>query len=377
MGKLLDRYFTMTESRNIPMQAFIELSWKCNELCKHCYLSVEGRRQGSPGDHTTEQVKSLLDQLADAGCLYVVFTGGEVLLRRDFFDIVEHARRRRFAVVVFTNGTLVSDRVADRFAALDVAEVDISVYSHLPDTHDWVTNVPGSFAMTVSGIRRLRARGVKVKMKVPVMKVNLDHIDGLRALAESLGAEIKFDPIIVPMNTGSEVPLECRLDDAGLETALRKLSAPGREAMFTAGGDAMCNAGKNTLGISPEGEVYPCLQLLMSWGNVHRRPFQEIWQGGDKTPFRETRPEDIHGCHDCGVKSHCARCPGLALLENGDWRGPSTAACQAASVRAQLAVERTAQGEPPAPLRFFAKAMAPKPAVLSLPNVGVRAPCAV
>lgn len=333
---IIERLYTLTESNNVPLQAFIELSQRCNELCKHCYLSVEARRHG--GGLRTEEVKSILDQLAEAGCLYVVFTGGEVLLRRDFFELGEYARAKRFGLVVFTNGTLITEEKADRLAALGPSEVDISLYGACAETHDWVTNLPGSFTLSVAAIRRLRARGVKTKMKVPLMRKNLAEFSRMKALAEELDCLIKFDPVIVPMNDGDTFPLDCRLEGEDLERAIRLL-VPDRGHLYTAGGDSMCSAGKNTLGINPEGDVYPCLQFLTSWGNLREKSFQEIWFGQEQTPFRSTAPEELEDCHSCSRRQHCSRCPGLALIEDGNWRGKSTAACQVAEVRQKLAHE--------------------------------------
>jgi len=94
------------EQRRTPLNMHLELTYRCNEQCVHCYCVVEHGKEAEAAKRelTYEEIVRVLDQLAELGCLYVTFSGGEVLVRRDFFDIVEHARRRGFVYRVYTNG---------------------------------------------------------------------------------------------------------------------------------------------------------------------------------------------------------------------------------------------------------------------------------
>src|SRR5271169_3599182 len=97
----------------IPLSAQIDLTYRCNERCIHCYLD-----HSDHGEMTTAEIKNLLDQMADAGVFYLTISGGEILMRRDFFEILEHARARTFCIKLNTNGVLIREKEADRLKAL-------------------------------------------------------------------------------------------------------------------------------------------------------------------------------------------------------------------------------------------------------------------
>ena len=125
----------------IPLSAQLDLTYRCNERCIHCYLD-----HGDHGEMTTAEIKDLLDQMADAGVFYLTISGGEILMRRDFFEILEHARARTFCIKLKTNGVLIREREAERIRDLGVESMQISIYSHGPEVHDAITKMPGSLA---------------------------------------------------------------------------------------------------------------------------------------------------------------------------------------------------------------------------------------
>jgi MoaA/NifB/PqqE/SkfB family radical SAM enzyme len=127
--------------KKIPFSCHFDLTYHCNLNCVHCYVVKEDRPELN-----TAEVKSILDQLAAAGTLYLSFSGGEIFTREDFFEIAEYARKLHFALRLLTNGTLIDEETADRIAALNPDLVSISIYSANPEIHDEITSVPGSFA---------------------------------------------------------------------------------------------------------------------------------------------------------------------------------------------------------------------------------------
>ena len=132
---------------------------------------------------TTAEIKDLLDQLAAAGVFFLVFSGGEVFLRRDFFELLEHARSLLFSVKVKTNAIMIGEKEADRLAELGLHGVQVSVYSHRPEVHDRITKVPGSLERTLAGARLLRERGVNVIFANVLMGPNAADYPAVRSLA--------------------------------------------------------------------------------------------------------------------------------------------------------------------------------------------------
>src|ERR1700680_3565098 len=182
---------------NIPLSAHLDLTYRCNERCVHCYLDHDDH-----GEMTTAEIKDLLDQMAEAGVFYLTVSGGEILMRRDFFEILEHARKRTFCVKLKTNGVLIREKEADRLRALGVESVQISIYSHRPEVHDAITKMPGSFRQSIEASRFLRAQGLRVTMAHVLMVQNSHDYQSVKALAAELDAKFIIDPTVTPMMDG-------------------------------------------------------------------------------------------------------------------------------------------------------------------------------
>src|SRR5215471_7278502 len=118
-------------ARNIPLSVQLDLTYRCNERCVHCYLDHDDH-----GEMTTSEIRAVLDQLADAGVFFLTFSGGEVFMRRDFLDLVEYARSLMFCVKVKTNAFMIGEKQAQRLHDLAVQDVQVSIYSHRPEVHD-------------------------------------------------------------------------------------------------------------------------------------------------------------------------------------------------------------------------------------------------
>jgi len=134
--------------------------------------------------------------MADAGVFYLTVSGGEILMRRDFFEILEYARKRTYCIKLKSNGILIRKKEADRIKALGVESVQISIYSHIAEVHDGITKLPGSLGDSIEAIRRLRAHGIHVIMANVLMVQNATDYAGVKALAEELGAQFIMDPTI-------------------------------------------------------------------------------------------------------------------------------------------------------------------------------------
>src|SRR5580704_5470745 len=141
----------------IPLGVQLDLTYRCNERCVHCYLDHHDH-----GEMTFAEIKDLLTQMAEAGVFFLTLSGGEIFLRKDFFDILEHARTLSFSVKLKTNAVLIRPELAKRIGDLAVESVQISIYSHRPDVHDAITKVPGSLERSVNAIRFLTASGLNV-----------------------------------------------------------------------------------------------------------------------------------------------------------------------------------------------------------------------
>jgi radical SAM protein with 4Fe4S-binding SPASM domain len=316
----------------IPISVHLDITYRCNERCVHCYLDHDDH-----GEMTTAEIEDVLNQLSDVGVFFLTLSGGEVLMRRDFFQIVEHARRLLFNVKVKTNGVMIREAHARRIRELGVEQVQISVYSHRPEVHDAITKLPGSLKRTIEAIRFLKSQGLKVVIANVLMTSNLFDNTGVMALAKELDVFYTLDPTITPKMDGDTSVLALRIPGSDLQQVFRSEELVGNVEEFcapppTPGEDIMdglpCSAGHTACYITPYGDVFPCVQFPLPSGNVRQQRFIEIWQNSPQlNEIRSIRARDLPTCSSCAHVGTCTRCPGLAYME-GNMRGPSTADCE-------------------------------------------------
>src|SRR5436190_992125 len=274
---LMDRVRERAIAQGVPLAVHFDLTYRCNERCVHCYLDHDDH-----GEMTTAEVKDVLVQLAAAGTLFLTFSGGELLLRRDFFELLSDARRLAFDVKIKTNAILIKEEDAKRIRDLAVRQVQISVYSHRPEVHDAITKVPGSLERTLAAIRFLVELGLKVTIANVLMQQNASDYNGVRLLASQLGAEYTVDPTITPKMDGDRAPLALGMPQVQLLRLFKDKSlvgddfcspppsAPSDEFLD----EAPCSAGHMACYITPYGDIYPCVQFPLPSGNLRRQRFE-------------------------------------------------------------------------------------------------------
>src|SRR6267142_1949676 len=187
------------EERRLPIQGTLETTFRCNLNCVHCYVNEPaGSTAVRARELSLSRLEALIDEIVDAGCLSLLLTGGEVLVRPDFPELYLYAIRKGLRVTVFTNGTLVTEAVADLLDEYRPLMVEVSLYGATRETYERITRVPGSFAKCLQGIDRLRARGIPLELKTMAMTWNVDEIDAMRDLARARGLEFKHDGLLNP-----------------------------------------------------------------------------------------------------------------------------------------------------------------------------------
>jgi radical SAM protein with 4Fe4S-binding SPASM domain len=355
---VMDRLISRTVLRHQPLSVHFDLTYRCNERCVHCYLDHDDH-----GELTTAECLTVMKDLASAGTLFLTFSGGEIFLRPDLYEILAEARRLHFDVSLKTNALLLTEERAARLREFGVRRVQISVYSDIPEVHDAITKVPGSLQRTLAAIPLLLEQGLQVKLACPLMRENLLAYRGVMALAEKIGVPYVLDLTITPMMDGNEAPLAHRIpvssllpvmQDPALHACKPQPTAEAARAMqdypatigsavssgieSSAYEDLPCSAGHNSCYISPYGDVFPCVQLPQAAGNLRRERFRDIWYHAPQLErLRGIRESQLPVCSRCEIRSYCERCPGLALMEGGDLLGAYERACELAEQKAGLA----------------------------------------
>jgi radical SAM protein with 4Fe4S-binding SPASM domain len=325
----------------IPLSAHIDLTWRCNERCIHCYLDHDDADELS-----LAELRDLLDQMAESGVFFLTLSGGEIFLRKDLREIVAHARLRGFDIKLKSNAILMTEGDADWIAGSGVRQMQISIYSHRPEVHDAITKVPGSLERSIQAIRMLHTRGVRATIACVLMKPNARDGAGVHNLARELGAEFTIDPTITPHIGGDRAITALNISRAELAEVFHSEELVGNVSEFCSPPGAVdddildgtpCSAGHTSCFITPRGEVYPCVQFPLPCGNVREQRFEDIWRNsGPLAEVRSIRARDLPVCSTCGHVGSCTRCPGLAFME-GNMRGPSSADCEKSFVRTGIA----------------------------------------
>jgi MoaA/NifB/PqqE/SkfB family radical SAM enzyme len=320
-----------------PLAAYLELTYRCNWRCAFCY----NPRHFDLFGLGLAEWSQVLDDLRELGTLSVTLTGGEPLTHPQFVPIVRAARDRRFALRIFTNGTLISEGMADAIAEIRPLSVELSLHGACAETHERVTGAMGSFEAMFRGLERLKRRRVPLLLKSLLTSANESELDGMIALAERWGVSHQMDAVVTPRDDGDASPLRYRASPAVVALMYRRtgrLPSAGREE-----GGVNCGLGRITVAVDPEGEVYPCLQWRRtSLGNVRRTPLRNLWGGSrereEAARVAVTANEALRS--QGGALAEFPYCPALAAQHTGDPHTPDESHVQHAAIVGRLRAER-------------------------------------
>ena len=320
---------------NIPYAVQMELTSNCNLKCRHCFMVNDNDVELS-----SEEVIDIIDQLVDMGTFCLAFTGGEIFTRDDLFEIARYASRKGFFLTFMTNGTLITDEMMDEIRKLKLIKFELSLYGATAKTHDYITQVAGSFERTLAAIKELVKAGIEVTVKTTLMNLNIHESDDLKAMCEQLGVHDRISAGIAPMKNGSLEPQQYDLSFEDMEMYLSAHDFDLSYLLEKQEKDPVhrfnCKAGKAGCSISPSGIVYPCVMMPMAVGNLREKSFREIWHTQPSEELKRLRnltSADLPVCSKCDLTPYCIRCPGVVYLETGDIVGASPSACRYAQWR--------------------------------------------
>ena len=332
--------------QRIPVTATLEVSRRCPLACSHCYNNLPmNDAVARRGELTLQEIERILDEMADAGVLWLLLSGGEIFARRDFLDIYDAAKRRGFLITLFTNGTLITERIADHLAKSRPFAIEITLYGHTKKTYDALTRVPGSWERCRRGIELLVERKLPLKLKTVAVRENLHEVFEMERWSREQGIEFKFDSMINPRIDCSDAPLAQRLtpeETVSLDLAhpqrleeWRQLAADYGGSITNPGEVYHCGGGINSFSIDPAGVMTICVLSHREGYDLRRGSLTDGWNGfmKDVRSKKRTRPTK---CDDCHIKAVCGMCPANAELDSGDPEEPVDFLCRTAHLRAEV-----------------------------------------
>ena len=348
---------------------FWNITNKCNLTCDHCYISA-GPDKERAGELSTEEAKAFIDDVSEMGVPLLLFTGGEPLVRNDFWELAAHAKAKKLRAVISTNGTLITKNIAQRLKDSGISYVGISIDGADSETHDAIRNQRGSFAKAIQALKNCVEIDLKCGIRITASKDNVAEIPNLLDLCLELGVPRFCLYWLVPSGRGKGMyddkqlnreeilktldflfekaktldpslieilTVDAPQDGIYLLKKMKEENHPEYEnayKLLSFTGDS-CSAGDRAANVDPVGNIYACQfaqrpELVV--GNVRDHKFSEIWNNSDSeilTKFRAKKGELKGICGECVNKDVCGGgCRIRALNQHRDiWAEDSMCPC--------------------------------------------------
>ena len=337
-----------TVAQRVPTNGSIEVTRRCNLRCAHCYNNLPlGDQEALRNELTYEEHCRIIDEITQAGCLWLLYTGGEIFVRKDILDIYTYAKKKGLLITLFTNGTLITPEIADYLVEWRPFSIEITLYGRTKKTYERITGIPGSYNRCMRGIRLLMERGLPLQLKTMALTFNKHEIWDMKRFVEGhLGLEFKFDAMINCRIDCSQSPLAVRITPE--EVVVLDLQDPKRVAEWKSFAAEFngpvnsaehvddlyhCGGGINSFAVDPSGMLSTCVFSRGVTYDLRKGGFQEGWENfllkvRQKKITRQTK------CAACEIKAMCGMCPANGELESGDAEEPVDFLCQVAHLRA-------------------------------------------
>ena len=332
-------------NERIPIAGTIELTYRCNLKCVHCYCSQDKNNEEIRSKELPrDEIFKILDSVERRGCLFILFTGGEPLLRKDFFEIYTYAKKKGFLITLFTNATLVTPQIAGFLKEWPPFAVEVTLYGISKNIYEKVTGVIGSFERCMAGITNLINNNIPLSLKTMATNLNQDEVMEMRAFAQDLKVDFRFDPLLHPRIDGSKAPCQYRItpkeaikfelmNDARLQGWKKFLERAGDSEKL----DSLyyCGAGRDSFSIDPFGKMSVCSSCLRPSYDIKEHSFDEIWDNFFPRILKSGYNKDFK-CRDCEIEIFCANCPGYSMLENNNPETVVDYLCEIAHLRKEV-----------------------------------------
>jgi len=329
-------------NQRIPISGTIEVTQRCNLRCQHCYIPTADRSRRKADELSLAEIQRILDEVTDAGCLWMLLTGGEPLMRRDLLDIYTYAKRKGLIVTLFTNGTLLTPRIVDYLAEWRPFYVEITLYGATQETYERVTGIPGSYTRCRHGIELLLDRKIPFGLKTMVMTLNQHELGQMKGIASELGVRFRTDGIVTPAINHSNRPILYRITpqdvvaldliDAERSKLWRVKFQENERIPISNTSVYLCGAGKQGFHIDSTAQLSLCSNARQSSYDLRQGNFQEGW-GKFLLDVINRQHSTEFACLGCDLRRVCNQCYATADLETGDGEKKVDFLCQITNLR--------------------------------------------
>lgn len=330
-----DRLPDLYRAQGHLLRLHLDLTLRCPLRCPHCYLAG-WKTDGA--EMTTSEVIRVLEEARDLKVLFLLVSGGEPMLRSDFFEVLEAARRMRFCLHVKTTGQYLGRTEARRLARLAPIRVDLSIHGARAETHDRFVGMTGAFERTVAAFEALREAGVRVGIRTNLVASNVAEAREIETRFRVPGVDYRKGVAIFSRRDGT------RYDRTANARACLDIVKRPKEGMLAPDPKSpICNAAATTLYVAPDGGVYPCSLWPQRLGNGRDSGgLRAALQSAEARLIQRLRNADRVECMLCALRAFCPFCPGESVAEGLSPVAPNRLACDLARLFAQASVGETA-----------------------------------
>ena len=338
------RLHNASSRRRIPVNATLEITYRCNNRCVHCFCGLPADDPKAGKELSTAEIGGLFDDLASMGGLWLLITGGEPLLRPDFEEVYLHAKKKGFLITLFTNGTMIGEETAALLSKYPPFVVEISLYGATEETYEKVTRLKGSYKRCLSGIEKILRAGIQLKLKTMALTVNRHEIAEMDRMAREWGCEFRFDPVIQRRIDGGaySAPENCRISpdnvvrlDRMFPKKMDEYKKFCKHFVKKPRADARlyrCGAGVGSIHVNPYGSAMGCSMMLQDGFSIRKHSLGWIWDEGIRSVIEQKKDFRLP-CDACRLVNLCGQCAAWSLLENGTAEKEVTYLCRIAKMK--------------------------------------------
>lgn len=317
--------------KRMPFSIMYELTYRCNFRCPHCYLGSQN--QIKKKELSTNKVKKVLDELEAIGVYRIGFTGGEPLLRKDIFEILDYANKKGFRFGLLTNAALINASVADKIKRANVDKVDITFNSLNEDTFAQLSGVKGAYKKVRKAIELLLKRNIQVTIKSTATRLNQDQLLAISKFARKRNMSYRTDGEVLPCRDGCGAWVEDFSVDAETIYKIRRQVHPEmfepkkgkkrkksrtkrrRDRVFN------CGVGRTAFSVTPQGKMNFCIEIDYPSCDLLADGAAACWERIKEEVDRINKLGAEGGfiCKDCQLLPFCGWCAGRSFLETGSF----------------------------------------------------------
>lgn len=341
----------------LPIAGNFELTARCNFNCPMCYVHMTQEQVDAAGKElTAQQWLEIAKAAKDRGMVFALLTGGEPLVRKDFFEIYDGMREMGILISINSNGSMLRGKILEKFLEAPPVRFNISLYGGSNETYRNMCGIP-AYTLVKENIRALRQAGVDVSLNLSITPYNKDDLAQIYTDAAELDVNVRassymYPPVRLPGGQyGCGNRLSCeesakysvewdKLRFTEEEFALRAEALAQRTGIEQEGcpveeGEGVrCRAGTSSFWMTWDGRMLPCGMMTTPMAKPLEIGFDAAWEQIRRETAKIRSPGK---CMGCDYKDICGACAAVYYTETGKFDAVPEYVCR----RAEEIVKQT------------------------------------